>query len=156
VHRFVARGALVVALLAPAACGSAGTSSSPQKASGFKTSFNSVVTHFKQTSKAIGNEINHAPTQTNGQIATHFKHLAGRWQGSLSRLETLKAPADVATKLNTLTGAATRTESDLNAIVAAARADSASAAKQASATLVTDILSAKTASQQISNALRGS
>jgi hypothetical protein len=154
VQTFIVRTALVAAFLLPAACGSSSpsTTTSSQTAS-FKARYSSAISQFKRTSKAIGNAITKAPTQTNGQIATTFKDLAGQWQGDVSKLETLTPPASVATRFNTLTAAATRAESDLNAIVAAAETNSASAAKQASATLVTDVLDAKTASQRIGKAL---
>jgi CRISPR/Cas system-associated protein Csm6 len=79
--------------------------------------------------------------------------LAIRWQTALSQLETLKPPSNLAAPLNTLSDAANRAEADLTAITAAAATHSSSAAKQASASLVTDILSAKSASTTITQKL---
>ncbi len=151
--RFVARAALVVAFVLPAACGSSASSSSSDPTAQFKSSLSPVVGQLKQTSQAIGLAIEKAPSQTDAQIASAFHALAIQWQDQVSRLQTLKAPASLAVTFNTLIGAATRAEADLNAIVAAAQTHSAAAAKQASATLVSDILAAKTASTTITNRL---
>jgi hypothetical protein len=62
-------------------------------------------------------------------------------------------PSNLGVTYNTLTGAATRVEADLNAIVAAAATHRSSAAKQASATLVTDILAAKASATTITDKL---
>ena len=62
----------------------------------------------------------------------------------------MKPPANLGATFNTLTSAASRAEADLNAIVAAAEThDETPAAEQASASLVTDIESAKAASTTI-------
>ena len=147
---FVVRIALVGALLVITACGG-GSSSDPTAK--FKTSFSSVVNQLKQTSQAIGVAIEKASSQTDAELASTFRTLAQRWQGQVSRLVTLKAPSGLSTSFNTLSAAAARTETDLTAIAAAAETHSASAAKQASATLVTDILSAKSASTTITSKL---
>jgi hypothetical protein len=97
--------------------------------------------------------IQNAPSQTDGQLASTFHNLAGRWQNQVSQLETLKPPSNLSATFNTLTSAATRAEADLNAIVSAAETHSAPAAKQAAATLVADILSAKSASTTITDKL---
>jgi hypothetical protein len=103
--------------------------------------------------QAIGTAIQQAPKQTDAQIGAAFHNLASRWQNQLSQLQTLKPPSNLAATFNTVTGAASRVEADLTAIVAAAATHSSSAAKQASASLVTDILSAKAASTTITNKL---
>lgn len=147
---FVARVALVGALLLPIGCGG-GSSTDPTAK--FKAGFSPVVNQLKQTSHAIGVAIEQAPSKTDAQLGSEFHALAGRWQSQVSQLETLKPPADLSASFNTLTAAATRTEADLTAIVAAAETHSVSAARQASATLVTDILSAKSASTTITKKL---
>lgn len=151
--KYAARAALVFALMVPTACGGSSSSSSSDPTAQFKSSLSPVVGQLKQTSHAIGTAIEKAPSQTDAQIAVAFHALATQWQDHVSRLQTLKAPASLAVTFNTLTGAATRAEADLNAIVAAAQTHSAAAAKQASATLVTDILAAKAASTTITNKL---
>jgi hypothetical protein len=141
----------VAALLLPVGCG--GGSSSSSQTANFKTDFSSAVSQLKQTSQSIGQAIVHASSQTDAQIASAFNALAGRWQGAVSKLETLKPPSNLSTAFNTLTAAATRAETDLNAIVVAAKTHSASAAEQASASLVTDVASAKAASTTITDKL---
>src|SRR5205823_6153206 len=108
---------------------------------------------FKTASMKIGAAIQQATGKTDAQLAREFKSLATEWQNDLSRLQTLKPPAKVQATFNTLSGAAGRAEADLNAIVSAAETHSKSAAEQASATLVTDVVAAKSASQSIDKAL---
>ena len=149
---FIARVGVVVALLlVPVGCGGGGSSSS--QTANFKTGFSSAVNQLKQTSMAIGTAIEHATSQTDAQIAFTFNDLAGRWQTGVSKLETLKPPSNVSVTFNTLTAAATRAETDLNAIVVAAKTHSATAAEQASAALVTDVANAKAASATLTNKL---
>jgi hypothetical protein len=142
--------ALVAVAVAIAGCG--GSSSSDQTAK-FKKSYAAVSNHLRQTSQAIGSAIQQAPGQTDAQLATTFHGLASRWQSQVSELETLHPPSNLQTVFNTLTSAATRTESDLTAIASAAETHGVAAAKQASASLVTDILAAKAASTTITNKL---
>jgi hypothetical protein len=138
---------VAVALLS--ACGG---SSSNQTAK-FKAGYVSTANQLRQTSIAIGKEIQQAPKQTDSQVLVAFRSLAARWQTHLSQLQTLKPPSNLAADFNTVTGAASRVEADLNAIVAAAGTHSASAAEQAAAILVGDVLTAKTASTKITNKL---
>jgi hypothetical protein len=148
--RLIGGVALVATLVSLSGCG--GSASSDQAAM-FKTRFSSVVNQLRQTSHAIGVAVEQAPSQTDAQVAATFHGLAGRWQSQLSQLETLKPPSNLAVDFNTLTGATTRAEADLSAVVAAAVTHSKSAATQAGASLVTDILSAKSASTTITNKL---
>jgi hypothetical protein len=141
---------LAIVLVMLLGCG--GSSSSDQAAK-FKTSFSPAVNQFRDISRGIGTAIQQAPSQTDAQIAATFHNLAARWQARLSQLQTLKPPASLAAPFNTLTGAASRVEADLTAIVAAAETHSGAAAKQASASLVTDILTAKSASTTITTKL---
>ncbi len=149
---FRSGGAFLVTLTLLAGCGGSSSSSTSQTAT-FKTGYESVANQFKQNSQAIGAAIQQASKQTDAQIHTAFQTLASRWQAALSQLQTLKPPANLAVTYNTMTGAAARAEADLNAIVAAAATHSSSAAEQASASLVNDIQSAKTASTAITNKL---
>jgi type IV pilus biogenesis protein CpaD/CtpE len=142
--------ALVALVFAVSGCG--GSSSSDQTAK-FKKSYTTTVVQLKQTSSAIGHAIQGASSETDAQLVTTFRGLAGRWQNQLSQLETLKAPSKVAADFNTLTAAATRVESDLNAIVAAGATHSASAGKQAGASIVPDVLAAKSAATTIDQKL---
>ncbi len=144
------RGALAATVVLLSGCG--GSSPSDQGAK-FKTGILPVVNQFRDISHGIGTAIQQARSQTDAQIAAAFQTLASRWQNKLSQLETLKPPSSLAVTFNTLTGAASRVEADLTAIVTAARTHSSAAAEQASAGLVSDILSAKSASTTITNTL---
>jgi hypothetical protein len=146
-------GALVAAALIAAGCGSSSGSSTNITQSEFKPNFGQIVNQFKQTSHAIGLGIEHASSKTDAQLAATFSALAARWQSNVTKLKALKPPPSVSAQYQTLTGAATRTESDLNAIVAAAKTHDASAAKHATTKLIKDILQAKTASQTITTKL---
>jgi hypothetical protein len=150
--RFKLFGPVLATFVVLAGCGGSSSSSSDQGAK-FKTSYESVANQFKHDSQAIGAAIKRAAGKTDAQIATEFHDLATRWQKHVSQLETLKPPSNLAATFNTLTSAASRAETDLNAIVSAAKTDSKSAAEQASASLVTDILSAKSASATITKKL---
>jgi inosine-uridine nucleoside N-ribohydrolase len=143
-------GALAATLVLLSGCG--GSSSSDQT-SKFKTGISPVVNQFKDISQGIGAAIQHAPSETDAQLAATFHSFAGRWQKQLSQLQTLKAPASVAAAFTNLTGAARRTEADLTAIAVSAQTNAAAAAKQASSALVTDILTAKAAATTITNKL---
>jgi hypothetical protein len=129
-----------------------GGSSSDQTAN-FKRGYESAANQLKQTSIAIGKEIQQATSQTDAQVLAAFRDLASRWQGQLSHLQTLKPPSRFAADFNTVSGAASRVETDLNGIVAAAGTHSASAARQAAASLVGDIETAKDASKKITDKL---
>jgi hypothetical protein len=149
---FRSGAALLVTLTVLAGCGGSSSSSTSQTAT-FKASYEAAANQLKQGSQAIGAAIQQAPKQTDAQIHAAFQTLASRWQSALSQLQTLKPPANLAATFNTVTGAASRAEADLNAIVAAAATHSSPAAEQASASLVNDIQSAKTASTAITNKL---
>jgi hypothetical protein len=140
---------VVTVVLVVSACGG---SSNNQTAS-FKSGYNSAANQLKQVSHDIGVEIQQASKQTDAQVVAAFRGLASRWQTHLSQLQTLKPPSNLAADFNTVTGAAGRVEADLSGIVAAGRTHSASAARQAAASLVSDVLTAKSASVKITNKL---
>jgi hypothetical protein len=152
---FAVRGcALAAAALFATGCGSGSSASSTNaEPNTFRSDFGLVVGQFKQSAQAIGLVIEHARSMTDAQLAATFSGLAARWQGDLTKLRSLTPPPSVSAQYKTLTGAATRTEGDLRAIVGVARAHDASAAKRASAKLVKDILQAKAASQSITTRL---
>jgi hypothetical protein len=148
--RFAKTVAVVVVLWSLSGCG--GSSSSDQTAA-FKSSFSSAANQFRTTSQAIGTAIEQAPSRTDAQLAAEFRDLAQRWQGDLTRLEALKAPASVAGPFNTMSAAATRAEADLKAIAAAVQGHNTATTQQGSTRLVADILAAKSASTTITNKL---
>jgi hypothetical protein len=123
------------------------------KAAKFKKSYQSVVAQLTQSSRAIGTSLREAPSRTGAQILTTFRGLASRWQSQLSQLQTLKPPLNLVGDFNALTGAGTRVESDLNAIVAATANRSRAAGEQAVARIVMDILAARAADSTIEQKL---
>src|SRR5437660_626269 len=155
--RSICGAALAATVLAMSACGGGGGSSSsslsPSPSSSptasFTSSFKTVTGDFKHGSQVIGQTIGAAKNMTEAQLKTAFKTIAHKWQTVLSKLESLSPPSNVATDFNTLRDAASRVETDLNAIVSAVSTHSASAAQQASATLVHDILTAKSAALKV-------
>lgn len=148
------RGSLVLVVLLLAGCGSGSSGSSTLEQHGtFRSDFKLTVTQFKQTAHDIGVAVQGASSRSDSQIASTFSGLAAAWQTDLSHLKSLTPPAAVAGNYTTLTAAATRTEADLQAIVAAARTHSGSAARQAGQKLVEDVLVAKSASETISHKL---
>jgi hypothetical protein len=150
-QRSSADAALFASLFLLAACGG---SSSTDRTAKFKASYESARIHLRGTSQAIGAEIGQAASQSDRQILIAFRKLAGRWQTQLSRLQTLKPPAAVSTDFNSLTGAASRVESDLNAVVSAAATHSYSAAQQAGASIVSDVTATRQADATIAHKLR--
>lgn len=119
----------------------------------FKASFVPAVNQLRDTSRQIGSAVQQAPSHTDAQIESEFRTFAASWQKALSQLETIKPTAKFAVDFNTLTSGASRAEADLNGIVAAAATHSRGAATQASASLVSDIVSAKAASTKITDEL---
>jgi hypothetical protein len=153
ISKVVSRSGGTAALLATCVLLSACGGSSSNQSAKFKAGYVSTANQLKQTSIAIGRAIQQAPKRTDAQILATFRGLATRWQTHLSQLQTLEPPSNLAADYNTVTGAASRVEADLNAIVSAAATHSASAAEQAAASLVGDIETAKSASTKITNKL---
>lgn len=131
------RAASVVPFLAAVAllCGCGGSSDTTAT---FKSGYNSLRAPLNQTGDQIGAEINQASKQTDAQVEQAFRGLAQRFQTQVSGLQKLKPPASVAADWNKVLNAASRLEADLNAIASAAATHSATAAKQAGASLVQD------------------
>jgi ABC-type glycerol-3-phosphate transport system substrate-binding protein len=150
----VARAAVAVAVLVAGGCGGGSSSSSTTaQPSTFRADFKVTINQFKNTAHAIGVAIQHAPGESDSQIGSAFSGLAAQWQAAVNHLKSLTPPPAVAGEFGTLKEAATATESDLQAVVAAAQTHSGSAARQAGASLVRDVLKAKTASEVISHKL---
>jgi hypothetical protein len=149
----VAAVATVVVLLVGCGGGSSSSSSKPDQTTTFKNGYQPLVNQLKDTTVTIAGAIQSASSKTDAQLKTRFQGLAGRWQDELSRLETLKPPSKMAVDFNTLKGSASRVESDLNAIVAAAATHQSQPAAQASATLVNDALATKNAAIKLNKQL---
>ncbi len=118
----------------------------------FKTSYGSVATRLRSVSHSIGTATQHAPSRTDAQIVATFHGLASRWQKPAQPAPDAEASCEPGGDVQHADRRGARAEADLNAIVAAAKTHGSSAA-QASAKLVTDILSAKSASTTITQKL---
>jgi len=153
---------LMLALAGLVACGGGGSSGGSSttthtaSASEFASPYHQATAQLQSISKQVGAAIEQAPHASDAQLAKEFQALAGHWQEQLSALETLSAPAALATGFNTLKDAVTRVESDLNSVVTASETHSKTAGEQAGANLVTDILAAKTASEKLDKQMAGS
>ncbi len=135
----IAAGALALAF------GGCGGSSSPSPTATFKTQYQPVEAQLKASAQQIGAAIQASAKQTDAQVFTAFQQLATSWQSNVSQLETLKPPSSLAAPFNTLRDSASRAESDLSAIAAAAATHDKSAAEQGGASIVEDILATKAA-----------
>ena len=132
-HRRAVSGVCIVAVVgALAGCGGSDDTAK------FKSGYNALRGPLNQTGQAIAAEITQASKQTDAQISASFRSLAVRFQSQLSQLKALKPPSSVASQWKNVTAAASRLDSDLNAIASAAGAHSSSATQQAAARLAAD------------------
>ena len=132
-HRRAVSGVCVVAVVgALAGCGGSDDTAT------FKSGYNAVRAPLNQTGQAIAAEISQASKQTDAQVSASFRSLALRFQSQLAQLKALKPPSSVANQWKDVTAAATRLDSDLSAIGAAAGAHNSSATQQAAARLAAD------------------
>jgi hypothetical protein len=141
-----------LALGGTVACGGGGSSSSSThttQGSEFATPYHQATAQLQNLSKEIGTSIEQASHTSDAQLAQEFHTLSGHWQQQLSALEALSAPAALAVGYNTLKDAVSHVESDLNSVVAASETHSKSAGEQAGASLVTDILAARSAAEKL-------
>jgi hypothetical protein len=146
-------------LAGAAGCGGGGSPSTKthtSQASEFPTQEHAATAQLKNVSEEIGAAIEQAPHLSDAQLGQEFRVLASRWQEQLSSLESLTAPASLAVGYNTLKDAASRVESDLNAVISASATHSKTAGEQAGASLVDDVLSAKSASEKLDKQMSSS
>src|SRR5437764_251184 len=107
-----------------------------------------------RTSNGWGSGTHTSPRHAPSGFISHPVRRVSSGGGSSSRsMITGNPPYPRSAQYQRRTGAATRTESDLNAIVAAAQTHNAGAAKKATHQLITDILQAKSASKTIQTKL---
>jgi hypothetical protein len=153
---------LVLSSAALAACGGGGSSSgtthttTTSQVNEFATSFRTATAPFQNLSKEIGTAIERASHLTDEELAQEFKGLSTHWQETVSAVEALHPPASLAVGYNTVKDGVSRVESDLNSVVTASETHSKNAGEQAGASLVTDILSAKSAAEQLEKEMSGS
>jgi hypothetical protein len=102
-------------------------------------------------SQATGAALQQAGSHTDAQIATKFQQLAVQWKSALTKLETLRPPAQFEAAFNRLKGQVSKVDADLKDISSAAQSHNGAAAKAATTKLVNDILRAKSTSTTISN-----
>ncbi|MGZ6564884.1 MAG: hypothetical protein ACXVH1_35995, partial [Solirubrobacteraceae bacterium] len=105
-----------------------------------------VLNQFKSASQATGAALQQASSQNDAQLAATFQQLAAKWTSALTKLETLQAPPQFTAAYNRLKSQVSKVKADFAAIVSAAQSHDATAAKDATAQLVRDIVSAKTTS----------
>lgn len=143
---------LVAGLLA--ACGgSSSTTTQVNLTRQFKTAYERVRGPLNQTGAAIGAEVEHAPSQTDAELAAAFRQLSSRFQSQISELETFTPPPSLAADWNSVLDSAKRVESDLTSVVAAAETHSQVAGEQAGASLVTDAGELKSAAATVKQKL---
>ncbi len=129
-HGRVLSGVCVVAVvMALSSCGGSDTTAK------FKSGYNAVRGPLNQTGQAIAQEISQASKQTDAQVSANFRSLAARFHSQVTQLEALKPPSNVANQWKNVTDAASKLDSDLNAIASAAGAHNTSATQQAAASL---------------------
>ncbi len=132
-HRRAVSGVCVTAVVAVLS----GCGGSDQTAT-FKSGYNAVRGPLNQTGQAIAQEISQASKQTDAQVSASFSSLATRFQTQLAKLKALKPPSSVAAQWTNVTNAATRLDSDLNAIASAAGTHNSTATQKAAASLAAD------------------
>jgi hypothetical protein len=142
--------AVLTIAVALSACGGGGSS---DQTTTFKAAYQPVVAQFKQISHDIGVAIQGAGSKTDAELGTEFLSLAGRWQAEATKLDALKPPSDLASTFGALTSAVGRVSTDLAGIASAAQTHSKSAAGNAAAAGVTDIVAARTAATAIDKKL---
>jgi hypothetical protein len=120
---------VVAAVTALSACGGSDTTAK------FKSGYNAVRAPLNQTGQAIAQEISKASSQTDAQVSANFRSLAARFHSQLNQLKALKPPSSVAAQWTKVTDAASKLDSDLNAIASAAGAHNSSATQQAATSL---------------------
>jgi hypothetical protein len=133
-HHGRATSAVCVVAVVTALSGCGGSDTTAK----FRSGYNAVRGPLNQTGQAIAQEISQASKQTDAQVSANFRTLAVRFQGQLTRLKALKPPSSVAAQWKNVTDAATKLDSDLNAIATAAAAHNGSATQQAAASLASN------------------
>jgi hypothetical protein len=133
-HRRAVSGVCVLAVVAALA----GCGGSSDTTATFTSGYNAVKGALNQTGQEIAKEIQQAPKQTDAQVASNFRSLAARFKTQVAKLQALKPPASVSADWTKVTNAASKLDSDLSAIAAAAASHSTAAAQQAGASLAAD------------------
>ena len=130
---------------------SSSTGQTSQSAAQFKAAIAPILNQFKSASQATGAALQQASSQTDAQLAATFQHLAAKWTSALNKLEGLQPPPQFTGAYNRLKSQVSKVRGDFAAIVSAAQTHDAAAAKDATAQLVRDIVSAKATSTTLSN-----
>jgi hypothetical protein len=150
-RRLTATAATTAAsLVLLAGCGGSSSSSSAN----FKTGYQSAMSALSVTAGEVGTTVEGAAKQSDAQLQSAFKSLAGHWQTGTAQLDKLTAPSSVSSEFSSLKGAASRVETDLSAIASAASSHSGTSAKTAAQHLVTDLAAGKSADTKIRSALK--
>jgi hypothetical protein len=143
-------GFVVVAVIGLlAGCGGGSSSSSTTDTAAFKSGFQAATSDFQQGAKVIATDVTQANHFTNAQLATIFSGLAAKWHTATVKLDSLHPPANSTANFNALKSNAAKVESDLNAIASAAKSGDATAARQATRSLIQDVLATKSSAQKV-------
>jgi hypothetical protein len=163
---WIARSAAIAAtLVLLAGCGGSSSGSSPssepasststsqtsQSAAQFKAAIAPILNQFKSASQGTGAALGQASSQNDAQVAATFQQLEAKWTSALTKLETLQPPPQFTAAYNRLKSQVSKVMADFAAIVSAAQSHDATAAKDATTQLVSDIASAKATSTTLSN-----
>lgn len=121
--------------------------------SNFKGDYQKQLPVLSQLARDIGNALQSASGKNNSQLEVEFSALAGRAGAESGRLAKLKPDSRSGSSFGAVQGDLAKVGQDLGGIAASARANSASAAKSATETLIADATSLKAASDQLKSDL---
>jgi hypothetical protein len=122
----------------------------------FVTHYNSLVPESGQIDLAIQPVFRNARTQSDRQFAPTLRRLSRRLQSEVGKLAMLIAPRNLSVDLDRLKTAATRVESDVGALVAAAAAHRGRAVlSPLFLTLAQDSAASRSASKALQTAIAG-
>ena len=141
--------AVVVAIALFTGCGGGSSSTSTTDTAAFKSGFQAATSDFQQGAKVIATDVTQANHFTNAQLATIFSTLAAKWHTATAKLDSLHPPANATADFNAVKSNAAKVETDLNAISSAAKSGDATAARQATRSLIQDVLATKSAAQKV-------
>lgn len=137
---------ICAALAVPAAgCGGGG--------SNFKSDYQKQRPALNQLGTDIGNALQTANGKSDSQLEVQFTGLAARAGSALGQLAKLKPDSKSSTSFSAVQSDLAKVQQDLGGIAASARANSASAAKSATETLIADASTLKGAGAQLKSDL---
>lgn len=127
------------------------TSQTSESAGQFKAAIAAVIGQFKSASQATGVALQQAGSKSDAQLSTIFQQLDSQWSAALDKLKTIQPPPQLTAAFERLKLQVSNVKADLSAIVTAAQNHDATAAKNATSKLVSDIVGAKSSSTGLTN-----